>query len=116
MINASEITARRKRLGIGVTVPVNDWMPKIESPEKKKRVIIKMPEWMTKRTEFDDHMNVWRKFMGSPSKRHIFKRCIDFGVTYEQITGSSRIRELIFPRFVLYYELHVDFGKSFPEI
>jgi len=70
--------------------------------------------------QHDDHVTTWRRYLMetgfSPRKRFIRERCIDFGVSYDEVVGPSRYKRLVWPRQVIMFELKERFDLSLPEI
>lgn len=91
------------------------WNGKKNVAAPVKRVVMTMPEWMTKRAEFDDHMTLWRRYFGSRARLHVYVRARDFGFTVAEIEGACRMRDLCHARHIIAYELLTIFGKSLPE-
>lgn len=74
------------------------------------------------RPDASAHVEAYRAWMaegtGSPCKAYIMRRAADFGFTYSQIVGPSRLKKLIEPRHRIMWEIkrHLKPEISFPEL
>ena len=95
--------------------PVTKPAPTVEEPVI--RVFTpKLPTWEAEAVSFDAHVIEWRNRMANPPKAYLKDRCRELGIRYAVMVGKDRRREISDARQLLMWEIHKQFGMSFPAI
>lgn len=91
----------------------------LQITEVEQTIAAPEPEAVIVLVDQDAHVKTWQAYradFASPGKALIRRRCTDFGMTYEEIIGKSRLHAVVNVRQILMYEVWSQLGKSFPEI
>lgn len=133
----AEDKARKRRLGFNgkpqplepKIAPVDryglygDFKPTITTTSQGRVFIT--PEWMIADFQFDAHVQDYREWMarnlrfyGSPVRQYINRRAAELGLTYDQMIGKGRTREVTEARHLIWWEIKniVKPDISYPEI
>ncbi len=72
----------------------------------------KQPQWALQETHFNAHITAWQLWRaetlainGAPLKAYIRRRAMEMGLTYAQVVGPSRKREVAEARQVIMWEI-----------
>ncbi|CDM57659.1 Chromosomal replication initiator protein dnaA [Rhizobium favelukesii] len=85
------------------------------------KVIALRPSWRRAVQPFDAHVKDWQLWClerMSPCKAHMRRRCEDFGITMEELTGRSRRHPIVEYRQLVMWEIKTIIKPeiSYPEI
>ncbi|TBG78604.1 hypothetical protein ELG76_04110 [Rhizobium leguminosarum] len=85
-----------------------------------KIVYARRPAWKLQEVNFDLHVQQFRKRLfriaASPTVVYIQDRCEALGVSYEEVVGAGRRREIVAVRHLLMHEIARQFGLSYPAL
>jgi hypothetical protein len=92
-------------------------------PETQPRryMAMQIPLWEREAITFNAHIvdfRAWQheQYERQTAKGYIISRCEEFGASYTIMIGPSRHRPISNLRQILYFEVHENFGRSFPQI
>lgn len=84
-----------------------------------RTMVAGQPLWQRQKTHFKEHMNAWYAHIskkGSEPLNYLKERCIEEGVTYEQIISRKKSYGLMDIRQRLQWEVKTKFDLSFPQV
>lgn len=78
------------------------------------------PLWKEKTTHFDEHVKEWRwklaEEQANRPKAYLRRRCAEYEIPFPVMIGLGRRREIVGKRQLIMWEIHREFGLSFPQI
>ncbi|MGV2099034.1 helix-turn-helix domain-containing protein [Rhizobium sp. 21-4511-3d] len=83
-------------------------------------VVVERPLWKREVIRFEEHVRAWQWHLASRKKdKHVEfvrRRSIEMGVSYVEVIGPSRSKNVTHARQRIMYELRMTFDLSYPHI
>lgn len=108
--------ARQDRINAERSERLERERERIAAKAEQDRQNAARPMWMSQPMLFDDHVRVWQAVIRPTARRYVQRRCVELGVSYQDIMRKCRVMSIVTVRHQLMKEVYDMFDLSLPQI